>query len=488
MLGVMVVTLMAMFLMAAGVFAVGEQIRDRIEMQNAVDAAAYAAAVVQADTLSRIAAINQAMAWTYVQMARRHIHYITAEWIVEVDATVRPHYQDLENHQWTWWSTVWQNGLYTVWINRNFNTTLVQLRGMRNTIVYNFVREGLSSQITEDRAEINRMREAQRELMDELPRRIRETAHEVLRVQLPNLDASRYKVFIGPGSADRVVQLQNRHNYGEVHFLSSIGLDTQTLVNQALGPGATFGTQRQWFRPAGGANPWRNYTDDVNGLIAEWSFNRKGKKLVWGWWQHNTIARNGTVRGSHARRDDPLFQITSIEPLGLPLSFFEGDGTIIVACAQRLRHPFQIMIDAGGGGGFYDAFRNEGGRHMVAIAAARAGYRDGLQGGYNPFSDSNATGWYRSRNNLGVTDWDAVLIPLRRAWVGRTNGGWNGDSGVQVLDAIRDENQRWNTFDGGTVRIASNQLPGAQRVLSTGGVLRTGFGRSSVEWNRSLRH
>lgn len=146
------------------------------------------------------------------------------------------------------------------------------------------------------------------------------------------------------------------------------------------------------------------------------------------------------------------------------------------------------MIDAGGGGGFYDAFRNEGGRHMVAIAAARAGYRDGLQGGYNPFSDSNATGWYRSRNNLGVTDWDAVLIPLRRAWVGRTNGGWNGDSGVQVLDAIRDENQRWNTFDGGTVRIASNQLPGAQRVLSTGGVLRTGFGRSSVEWNRSLRH
>ncbi|MFA6930087.1 MAG: hypothetical protein WCT05_07150, partial [Lentisphaeria bacterium] len=41
----------------------------------AVDAAAYAAALVQADTFSRVAAINKAMAWTWVQSTRLEMDY-----------------------------------------------------------------------------------------------------------------------------------------------------------------------------------------------------------------------------------------------------------------------------------------------------------------------------------------------------------------------------------------------------------------------------
>lgn len=70
-----------MYLIIAGIYAVGTQVRERIHLQNACDAAAYSAAVVQADTLARIATINRAMSWTYVQMTRRQMDYITYRWI-----------------------------------------------------------------------------------------------------------------------------------------------------------------------------------------------------------------------------------------------------------------------------------------------------------------------------------------------------------------------------------------------------------------------
>ena len=65
-----------MFVTLAALFAFGQSIRERIRVQNACDAAAYSAAVVQADTLSRVAVMNRQMAWTYVQMTRRQLDYI----------------------------------------------------------------------------------------------------------------------------------------------------------------------------------------------------------------------------------------------------------------------------------------------------------------------------------------------------------------------------------------------------------------------------
>lgn len=81
---VFVVTLALFFLMylvCCGVYAISTAVRERIQLQNACDAAAYSAAVVQADTISRIATINRAMAWTYVQMTRRQMDYIVLKWL-----------------------------------------------------------------------------------------------------------------------------------------------------------------------------------------------------------------------------------------------------------------------------------------------------------------------------------------------------------------------------------------------------------------------
>ncbi|MBP7637737.1 MAG: hypothetical protein KBA18_07660, partial [Kiritimatiellae bacterium] len=75
-LAVTMIVFLAMFMMACAVYAIGETVRQRVEVQNGADAGAYSAAIVQADTLSRVAAINRAMAWTYVQMVRMEMDYI----------------------------------------------------------------------------------------------------------------------------------------------------------------------------------------------------------------------------------------------------------------------------------------------------------------------------------------------------------------------------------------------------------------------------
>lgn len=98
---VFVVTLAFFFLMylvCCGVYAVSTAVRERIQLQNACDAAAYSAAVVQADTLSRIATINRAMAWTYVQMTRRQMDYIVLKWLKH---TTKHYLQDWQ-YAWEW--------------------------------------------------------------------------------------------------------------------------------------------------------------------------------------------------------------------------------------------------------------------------------------------------------------------------------------------------------------------------------------------------
>ncbi len=70
-----------LYLLCAGLYAIGETVRQKIELQNACDSAAYSAAVAEADGLSRMAMINRAMSWTYVQLTNLQIDYITYRWL-----------------------------------------------------------------------------------------------------------------------------------------------------------------------------------------------------------------------------------------------------------------------------------------------------------------------------------------------------------------------------------------------------------------------
>lgn len=83
-----------LFVFCSSIYAVGETIRQKVRLQNACDAAAYSAAVVQADGLSRMATVNQALQWTYVQMTNHQMDYITYRWL---KLTAKRFYEDKEN-------------------------------------------------------------------------------------------------------------------------------------------------------------------------------------------------------------------------------------------------------------------------------------------------------------------------------------------------------------------------------------------------------
>ncbi|MBV5336252.1 Tad domain-containing protein, partial [bacterium] len=81
-LAITVVVFLALFMMACSVYALGETVRQRVELQNGADAGAYSGALVEADCNSRLAAVNRAMSWTYAQMVRMEMDYIVDKWLM----------------------------------------------------------------------------------------------------------------------------------------------------------------------------------------------------------------------------------------------------------------------------------------------------------------------------------------------------------------------------------------------------------------------
>lgn len=83
--GVIIACSLAVFLflyvLGCGVYALGTTIYEREVLQNAADAAAYSAATIQADALSRMAMLNKALSYTYIQMSRKQMDCITAKWL-----------------------------------------------------------------------------------------------------------------------------------------------------------------------------------------------------------------------------------------------------------------------------------------------------------------------------------------------------------------------------------------------------------------------
>ena len=81
------------FMLCVSTYAMAENIRQKMELQNACDAAAYSGAVVQADMLSRIAVLNRALSWTYYHTGRRHMDYIIDKWL---DGILTFHKSDID--------------------------------------------------------------------------------------------------------------------------------------------------------------------------------------------------------------------------------------------------------------------------------------------------------------------------------------------------------------------------------------------------------
>lgn len=77
-LAITLMFLLPTYLFVIAIYGISETVRRKVELQNAADAAAYSAATVQADYLSRIAVLNKAIAWTYADMTRRQLDWAMA--------------------------------------------------------------------------------------------------------------------------------------------------------------------------------------------------------------------------------------------------------------------------------------------------------------------------------------------------------------------------------------------------------------------------
>lgn len=231
---------MLMFMLCCGVYAIGDTVRQKIELQNAADAAAYSAAVVQADTLSRIATINRAMAWTYVQMTRRQMDFIVDKWL---ERTLQIWEEDFSAvKEWnmrsqfgscprghkgrqqpdTYWvgigptqhGIIHFNGIFTglsdhipglslfqnipvgKYLGQGFNERISTIEQKRASFIAHreaslqsgnkiAISSDLGYQILFDKLNINAMNFAEMDLVIKMPSRIEKTVHGILKANLP---------------------------------------------------------------------------------------------------------------------------------------------------------------------------------------------------------------------------------------------------------------------------------------------------------------
>lgn len=412
------------FLFGFAIYACGETVRQRIELQNAADAAAYSGALVQADTISRVAVINKAMAWNYVMMTRRQMDHVVGAWLGKAterwmhDCAVTFAAQQICACCWHKIEAInWRVGVdasggasegiahQVIRLNESQNVGIPEIlagigeQAVRNpTPLLNSLRKCVSS-----------MNQAEKELISGMKTRI-ENAVEFAVDANVSLTENDRKTKEKREIQWTVYELQDANRYfeelksnEESRFLG-FG-DFSGSAEETFGIGANV-----WMTLASGEGFQRNYRQTPNALTARWfTYNQR-------WWH----AAAGCVYGGFFSQAAPpvvgeqgrdeYYTGEKARPMVLKSNFFKPDGAIIVGVSRPLNNPFAFIFGGGEQSGIYSAFSVGGGNQtMWSVSGARAGYRlsDWKEGEYRN------TGSIEDKDNLCVADWDAMFLPLR---------------------------------------------------------------------------
>ncbi len=421
-----------MYLSGAGVFAIGKVVKDRVHLQNACDAAAYSAAVVQADTLSRIATINRAMAWTYVSMTRRQMDYIIYRWL---DKTLKMYgtTPDPKDHLIT------LNGTKKVAPETIRNIKIAYENNKKNKSFYSHDGSGLKEyelQIDDDKRSIREMYEECKKLRDGMEKHIAEIVKKVV-----------------------TKNMEQDSNERIVYFLKCTGLakcmdilEDEKRFTKYAGIGEL--DHFEWFEEPIIDDPiCRNYTQGIRSLISEWNYLGAldlGPCRVLG-----SSVINDRCSGEAAR------------PLILNSFYFGETGTITVGLAKYNENPWYRILktktDAAGIlKGIFAAFNPY--KYMEwtwAFSSAKAGYKykgdeekDGEKRKYRIDWREGNQSW-----NLCQSDWDAVFVSVRRAVSQAKDGEWI-DSNVPELGKWITDEDGWKKLSGSsTVSYKVGDMP-----------------------------
>ena len=488
-----------LFLLIVSVPVFGYTIRQKIELQQAVDNAVYAGAVAQADVLSRIAVLNRALAWTYVQTNRRHTDYIMNRYLddacqafaacaanaykahenatssydhrarlqgatgaatcdEQIDRYGWQHYYGVSApKEYTHYTSFGEDGPYDYIQHGNLlvNGRLVlsgaylmrqaQTGGNQWSALAEPIKTG-SQNIQIMNSEINR-------LITNLPTIINQAASRVFHT---NNTVSYFTILIGSAEADSanmsgLFQLPDTEtNFLARHYFSS----TQSNYN------ADNWCSLAWW-PAATDNGFYHQLSQI--LNMRW----QGYFYWWHCYSHQHYQepapappllagaadciivgdQKSTFRPFDADTDtvwwdDPVAQGTSAlwgrsqvgTPKILVRDFFGKAGTIVVGAKRAIENPFSSF--EGGTVGLFGRFGLA--FDQWAVAAARAGVRaPGNETGAYDTTWNNEANW-----NLFVDDWDAVMLPLAKAWKKGNAGIWTApDDSSEKSDAAAILNQ-----------------------------------------------
>lgn len=314
-----------MYIFCAGVYAIGFAVKEKIHLQNACDAAAYSAAVVQADTISRIATLNRAMGWTYAQMCKRQMDYIMYRWLEHTAA----HYRDDEKEaeEWTDKSEDYthqgrtHHGAYDISditlisqgtrrggysptaldsINSGLATWIKDKcsASMYKTSEYGI--EGLEEQIYYDKLAIHEMNEAYDVYLDGLPSNIQNAVSAILCANIPDYMS---------GQCRYMIKQEQYPNQNLFEYMQNTLSDERTFVKWGDGGWLDEVQYVSWSsllsnspsRWGGGKKKWQNVDEDSLGKSYPGPFD-KGSLDDVGWYvrtdNKNGIQRkyNGTLK------------------------------------------------------------------------------------------------------------------------------------------------------------------------------------------------
>jgi hypothetical protein len=482
-LALTVVVFLMLFVMACSVYAVGETIRQRIEVQNAADAAAYSGAVVQADTISRVAVINRAMAWTYVQMGRMEMDYIIDKWLERavmlwkidnrmVKAFARA--STCSTGPFTgpddWWTGCYGGYVMREHILLNKWQCVEAAEIERETRKVDSNR--LAREIDEYRRNIEDMNRTEVDLIEDMPKQIEEAVVSVLKQNV----IGDYNDALA-GDADFMFVLLQKEQ--ALDNFDPLRLDEEDLfliyadyfggAFEAFGPGTDDWWHLGYYDPPvhprqGGLQ--RYYRQTGRTLIAEWKWHG-------GLWQLvgdppvcvlvSQINGQNMVRGIDVW-ETPYFTTERCEPWKLKPDFFARGGAIVVGLSRRMNNPFYFIFRTAGESGIFKAFTVDDGNHfMWGVAAAIASFNPRWPGDSNGEYDPTYWDGGIEDQNLRNTDWDATLLPLHRAWADGKARSWSGETAGEILATVR--GGPWEALYGGGGALGSQ---GAPRGLNEG--------------------
>ena len=511
------------YLTVIGIYGVGEVVRNKIELQNAADAAAYSAAVVQADYLSRMATVNKAMAWTYVDLQRRSMDLAMDAFCVKVLSQFAsdigmcqrensPCHMHVPGINWNVGTDKLVNdkvlllagtGVGLPMVAKKFNGQgflgrFIMNHALKITVANAKGKGTLANtpKVLKYSWNIVKMMKKLNALRDEYPKKVRETAQQIAIANMMECKDD-YYVKVHQGDVKLSFFFMTGTDENEKTFIS---FADPTL--KEFSPKKVYGAGTDdWIVRKGKLGFWRVYKQTEDHLYAEWDW-------FWTKWVHIQIFElslhcppvtpGGSRRHGHRKMrgyDGILPIIKNNQPIGLAVvpavpitvlpTFFGKSGAITVAIVRKTSNPLSLFSRSGRSmtaPGLLAAFNPSvaGGNRpefMCAIASARAGYKQYDKDKEKKLKSSDYTVGYVKADlnkswNLSETDWDAVMLPVKHAWslcAGAGNAQTFAPGGGDILKEILLDKKGWVDANGKTVD--GKKLPDWEKLPPPGGMI-----------------